>query len=201
MSQWCRLFVSTRSACGNQKRSAEPQGIKFHCPRFSVQRSASIFGTKCLVFQYLKTAHSHYRICWWRAKGHDESTWRRLHTKDSENVVWIVAVMTVRSSKKKTHIIPLYGLIMMASLGISMAFKGHLTDVFQAKQGLSGRTSCLKASKFCNCSEHTYFRLIPKNFRSWYPKKGFRSWYPKRLHCPGALFKVTSGSLGSATGV
>ena len=26
MSQWCRLFVSTRSACGHQKRSAEPQG-------------------------------------------------------------------------------------------------------------------------------------------------------------------------------
>ena len=24
--QWCRLFVSTRSACGHQKRSAEPQG-------------------------------------------------------------------------------------------------------------------------------------------------------------------------------
>ena len=26
LSQWCRLFVSTRSACGHQKRSAETQG-------------------------------------------------------------------------------------------------------------------------------------------------------------------------------
>ena len=26
MSQWCRLFVFTRSACGHQKRSAEHQG-------------------------------------------------------------------------------------------------------------------------------------------------------------------------------
>ena len=53
--------------------------------RFCVQRSAHpIFGTKCLVFQYLKTAHSDYRIGWRRAKGQDESTWRWLHTKDSE---------------------------------------------------------------------------------------------------------------------
>ena len=26
ISQWCRLFLSTRSACGHQKRSAEPPG-------------------------------------------------------------------------------------------------------------------------------------------------------------------------------
>ena len=26
LSQWCLLFVSKRSACGHQKRSAEPQG-------------------------------------------------------------------------------------------------------------------------------------------------------------------------------
>ena len=62
MVQWCRLFVSTRSACGNEKRSAEPQGHQFHCPHFWVQRSASIFGTKCVVRQYLKTAHSDYRV-------------------------------------------------------------------------------------------------------------------------------------------
>ena len=30
LSQWCRLFVSTRSACGHQKRSAEPQGHQIH---------------------------------------------------------------------------------------------------------------------------------------------------------------------------
>ncbi len=30
MCQWCRLFVFTRSACGNEKRSAEPQGHQFH---------------------------------------------------------------------------------------------------------------------------------------------------------------------------
>ena len=56
--------------------------------RFCVQRSVSIFGTKCLVFQYLKTAHSDYRIGWRRSKGQDESTWRWLHTKDSERCVW-----------------------------------------------------------------------------------------------------------------
>ena len=53
MFQWCRLFVSTRSACGNEKRSAEPQGINSTVLINWVQRSASIFVTKCVVFQYL----------------------------------------------------------------------------------------------------------------------------------------------------
>jgi len=34
--------------------------------------------------------------------------------------------------------------------GHSMAFESQSKDVSQAKQGLSGRTSCPKASKFCN---------------------------------------------------
>ena len=39
---------------------------------------------------------------------------------------------------------------------------------FSDKTSLSGRSSCPKASKFCNGSEHTVLSLNPKKFRSRY---------------------------------